>query len=320
MKKTLKALLAVVAVVVLVLVLAVVGVFVYINTIAKTAIERGGTYATGVPTTVDAVSIGVFSGEAGINGFNVANPDGYSRPSFFSLGDADVAVNLGSLRSDTIVVPYIRLDEVGMSLLRNDDGKFNYQVILDNLSRLSSSGGDGQAPPPDAEDQGGSTRYIVNEITITNVNVVAEALGREVDATIPEIKLTDVGSDTENGVLLSQLQGVIIKAIMEAVVKSNIDLPGELKSALQGGLAAVPQITDIGAEQIGRVTDQVTKQLEGVPGGERAREAVEGAGQRVQDAAGDAGKQAEDAVKKATEGLGNLLGGNEQAQEEQPAE
>jgi hypothetical protein len=320
MKKLVKIVLALVVVLVVVLVLAAVGVFFYLNTIAKSAVERGGTYATGTPTTVDAVSVGLFSGEIGLNGFDIANPAGFSRPSFFSVADADAAIALPSLREDTIVVPYIRLDDIGLTLLRGEDGRFNYQVILDHLANLAKAGGDGQAPPPDAEEQGGATRYIVQEITLTDLHVVAEALGREVEATIPEIRLTDVGSDTSNGVLLSQLQGVILKAVMEAVVKSNIDLPGELKAALAGGLAKVPDITDLGVEQIGDITRQLGEGLDGVPGGDRARQAVEDAGRRLQGATGDAGQDAERALRDATGNLGNLLGGNRDADAEPDAE
>ena len=39
-----------------------------IDSIAKTGIERGGTYALGVPTTVDSVSLSLLGGEMRING------------------------------------------------------------------------------------------------------------------------------------------------------------------------------------------------------------------------------------------------------------
>ncbi|MEM9252487.1 MAG: AsmA family protein [Planctomycetota bacterium] len=315
MKKLVKLLLALVVVVVLVAVLAVIGVVFYIDSIAKAAIQRGGTYATGVPTTVDSVHIGLFTGELTMEKFDIANPSGFSRPSFFSMGDADVAVSVGSLFSDMVEVPYIRLDAVGMTLLRNGDGEFNYQVILDNLAKLSTSDGSGDAPPPDAEDQGGSTRYIVNEITITNINAVAEALGQEVEVVIPEIKLTDVGSDTENGVLLSQLQGVIIKAIMEAIVKKGIEIP-DLQSALAGGLAKVPDITALGDTQIDGLTQKADELVKSLGGDENTQKMVEDAGAKLKEATGDAGKKAEDALKEATQGLGGLLGGGDKKDED----
>ncbi|MEO0588038.1 MAG: AsmA family protein [Planctomycetota bacterium] len=301
MKTAVKVVIGLVVVLVLAVVLGIVGVISYADSIVKAAIEKGGTYATGVDTTVDSVSLGLFSGEMGMTGFDIANPEGYSRPSFFAMGQSDVAVSLGSLRSDTVRVPYIRLDGVEMSLLR-ENGEFNYQVILDNLARLS-----GDAPAEEAEEQGGGKRFIVDEITITDVTVVAAALGQEIEIDIPEIALTDIGSETTGGVLLSQLQGVIIKAIMDAAVKSGVDLPGAMGTALAAGLANVPEIADIGSQSIDEVSKVVSEKLGEVGVGEEAQAVVEDLGTAAKESLEGGADKAGEAIKQ---GLGGLLGGN----------
>ncbi|MEQ9616895.1 MAG: hypothetical protein RLN60_02550 [Phycisphaerales bacterium] len=84
--------LKIVAVLLVVFIIAIVGIVVLVvsqvDTLAKHGIERGGTYAMGVETTVDSVDIGIFSGTFEMNGFRVANPEGYARPSFLDLGNA----------------------------------------------------------------------------------------------------------------------------------------------------------------------------------------------------------------------------------------
>ena len=52
--------------------------FIYIDTVAKAAIETGATFALGVDTTVEEVAIGIFSGTSEIAGLKVANPENYT--------------------------------------------------------------------------------------------------------------------------------------------------------------------------------------------------------------------------------------------------
>ena len=73
MKKLLKIGLVIVAL----LVIAAVIVYFSIDSIAKTAVEKGGTYAMGTPTTVDTVNVGLWSGQIGMNGLVIANPAGF---------------------------------------------------------------------------------------------------------------------------------------------------------------------------------------------------------------------------------------------------
>lgn len=48
--------------------------FLFIDSIAKQAIERGGFYALGVETELDSTDIGLFSGQFRLDVLHVANP------------------------------------------------------------------------------------------------------------------------------------------------------------------------------------------------------------------------------------------------------
>ncbi|MDX1682749.1 MAG: hypothetical protein R3336_06495, partial [Phycisphaeraceae bacterium] len=61
----------------LALVLLVVGIFIYIDSIAATAVERGGTYALGVDTRLADADVGIFAGEVTLDGLTVDNPEGF---------------------------------------------------------------------------------------------------------------------------------------------------------------------------------------------------------------------------------------------------
>ena len=75
------------AVVLLVLLAAVaVGLVLWrLDTIAKQAIEAGGTQATGVATTLDQANVSVLGGSFSMAGLTIANPPGFKSPHFFHL-------------------------------------------------------------------------------------------------------------------------------------------------------------------------------------------------------------------------------------------
>jgi len=288
-------------VVLLVLIVVVVGAvgYVAIDKIVKTGVEQGGTYAMGVQTKLDGIHLGLMSGNLSMNGLSVANPQGFKSEHFLSLGDGSVEVTLGSLMGDTVEIPKLTLSDIDMAL-EKDNGKANYEVILENLAKLS--GGEDQ-PTDDAEGK----KFVVKELLITNVNVRAEVIGGvAVPIYIPEIRLTDIGSDSDKGVLLKDLAGIVVTAIMSTVVQQAGDiLPGGIGEGLQGGLAAVGDLGDFGMEVVGDVSAKAQEMVG------QAAEQLDGVSEKAQ----EAGKEAGEAVDKITEGLGGLFGGDKKKQD-----
>ena len=110
-----KIILKLVVVLLLVLVVAAGALLYYVDSMAKKAIEYGGTEALGVTTTLDQIDISLLGGEASFNGLNVANPSGFSQSTFMGLGTGEFAVSLGSLRGDTVVIPKVRFADIGVT-------------------------------------------------------------------------------------------------------------------------------------------------------------------------------------------------------------
>ncbi len=310
-----KKLVKIAVVLVLLLVVAVVGSLLYIDRIARIGIERGGTFALGVPTTLDRADVGVFSGEFAMSGLRVANPAGFEGSHFLTLAEGGVAVDLGTLRQETVELPRLHLSGIDVVLDRRG-GTSNYETILANLKRLESGARSAEDPAPDSEEE---TRFTVHEVRIRDlvVHVNLLASGGELTQTrlaIDEVALNDVGSDTTGGMLLSELWGVIVKAVFEAIVEKGDDIiPREILGTLQSGLAGLRPLSDLGidvvvgaARAVGDVTDGVGKGLEGVAdvaGG--AADAVGGIGAE----AGNALEGVAGEAEKALKGLGGLLGG-----------
>jgi hypothetical protein len=279
-----KKLISLVILLLIVVVVAVALLFVYIDSIAKAGIERGGTYALGVPTTLDSANVSILGGSFAMSGLTVANPEGFKADHFMHLDDGGMSVSLGTLREATVELPILELNSLGLNLERTG-GKANYKAILDNLKRFETGGGSGEKPPSDGK------KFVIKKLVVRDVNVVADVENlAKVTVPIDEIMLEDVGSG--NGVAMGELANIVVKAILAAVVERGGGLiPGDVLGELQGGLAQLESLQSMGVEMFTDVQDRVNEK----------KGALEGIGKGLE----DAGKGAE----KALEDVGNLFGG-----------
>lgn len=294
-----------------------------INSIAKKGIEVGGTSALGVETKLSKASIGLFSGKFGLTGLDVSNPTGYPSPLFVHLGDAKVAVSLGSLTKDTIEVPEFTMDGLDVRLERRN-GKSNYDVILANLEKFTGGSGTSTPKPTETKKEGQGKKLIVKELTLKNITIHADMVDgttpgladiAKVTVPIPEIKLQNVGQTGSgvggSGVTIGELSSIIVQTIMAAAVEKGGVLPdqllGELKTRLSGlgGLKGLDlkmlgeggSVKAIGEQFGAKVTDL----------GSGAKKAVEDATKGLGPAGEKAAQEATKQIDKATEKLKGLL-------------
>ena len=271
------------AVLVAVLVIALGAVILYLDAIAKTAVERGATYALGVQTTLASADVAVLASYFRMNGLIVANPAGFQSEHFLELGEGYVDVSIGSLRQETVEFPLLTLTTINMTLEKKG-GESNYKVILENLKRLES--GEGQ------DKKMAGKKYNIEEVVISDINVEIDLFGvggelNRARVPIDEIRLTNVGA---GGGDTAEITDVIIKAIMAAIMAKAADLPAELVNDLGGQLKGLESLADMGIDQ----SFDLGKQMDDV------------ANKAVEDATKGLEKDMNEAVKK---GLGDLLGG-----------
>ncbi|MBI1368112.1 MAG: hypothetical protein GC162_05600 [Planctomycetes bacterium] len=317
MKKVVKILLGLI-VVVIVLVIAAVGIAAWkMDAIAKRGLEAGGTYALGVNTTVDSVSISLLSGTVGVKDMVVANPTGFNSKELMDFKDFSIAVETGSLFKDVIVVPSIELDDLTMNI-EQAGGKTNVSVIADNLKKLGS--GTADAPPA----EGGSSKKVkVGSFILKNItaNVQVLPIGGQastVKVVVPELKLDNVSSD--EGVPMAEVIKRVWPAILAAIVsKAGGLIPDDLLKDLQGDVMGLAQ--NLGGEagklmgQVGGPLGDQLKDLSGKLGGDVGKTVNDTLGKvlggdKKEGDTGGATKAVDDATKKLGEGLGGLLGGD----------
>jgi hypothetical protein len=303
--KIIKLLIVLVILIVLLVAIAGVALFSYVDSLAKSGIERGGTYALGVPTTLGSADVGILGGTFAMSNLKVANVTGFPGPHFLSLGDGSVAVSLGSLREDTVVLPHLKLDAIDVRLEKKDGGT-NYGVILDNLKKVSGGGGDKPAPKPGPS--GDEKKFVVNDLSITKVSVHFDLMEsgsagaaliplQKITIPIDEIKLQNVGKTGEgvggSGVTMSELTNIIVQAVIAAAVENGGGaIPGEILGELKGKLAALGDLSKLDMKVLGDAKATV----------EDLTKAAGEAGKKVEEAVKQ-GEKAIDDVKKGLEGL-----------------
>lgn len=296
MKKVKKLLLVLVVLVVLVVAVAFAGLF-YVNDLVKVAVEKGGTYATGVKTTLASADIRPFAGSASLNSMQIANPDGFSSAPFFDLGSGGAAVSLASLRQPIIELQRVEAQSIRVTLERKA-GKTNYGVILDNVKKLGGSGG-GTAP---AGSSGGEKKFIIKDLDIRDVRVTVDMLDVGVPlgsivVPIDRIHLQDIGTASQ-GLPMADIAGIVVRAVLGAAAENGKGIiPADLLGDLQGQLAVLGSLDKLGIKAdavVGKALQDAASKAQ-----DELKKAAEGAVKNV-------GDQAEKAVGDA---LGNLLGG-----------
>jgi len=244
---------------------------IWVDRLVQTAIEVGATQGLGVQTQLDDVKIGLFSGRFGLSGLRVANPEHFDSDYFLQIRSGKVELSLGSLTQETVVLPKLTLSGITLNLDHNGK-QGNFDVILENLH------GQGAGEPPDTEtgekstgdgvdDQSGK-KFVIERVLVRDITVHATVFrigGKPMRTTleIPEIQLHNIGSDTDHGILMSQLSGVLLDAVLKSAIKQGADLiPHIIVEGLGGGLKGLGEVSEQIIKQTGSTVIGVGKEVE----------------------------------------------------------
>ncbi|MGQ0613265.1 MAG: AsmA family protein [Planctomycetaceae bacterium] len=257
------------------LLLAVLSLPLWIDAAARTAVERGGSYALGVKTTLQGIDLSLFGGDASLTGLTIGNPAGFASPHFLDLRQGSIAVTLKSVLGDKVEVPSLVLEGLDLRLDRSDQGA-NYDVILAHVKRL-----EGEKKPEES-----SKSFVIREVILRDVRVdaklsLAGVLKPAVQLRIEEIRFTNVG---EEGIPMSRVYGLILKGLLGGVLDAGSGiLPDEIAGGLKDGLGALAGVGELGLRVVGeggktiveggkKVVEEVLKPLDGIFGRKEKKE------------------------------------------------
>jgi hypothetical protein len=168
------------------------GLFVYlynsIDSIVKNGIERYGTDVCGTKVSVGSVDISLKNGRGTIHGLRVANPDGFSHDSAASLGDATVAIDIGSLNRD----PSHRRSAPGAGGERQRKSCHQCRIIRNYIENYQAR------PKPGKQDSGLEKRIaIAHSLSSRALKGDATRIGQEKgECDMPPIELSNLGGET----------------------------------------------------------------------------------------------------------------------------
>ena len=213
-----------------------------LGNLVKFGIEKGTPPVVQTSVTVQHVKLSPFSGIGAIEGFEIGNLKGFTAPYAVRIGRAEVAVDIKSISAEKIVVQHIHINDPEINLEAGLGGT-NLKHIADNAKNFASQqtpntskGASTPAAPAADNKPAKPIKFQVNELLITGAKLSASVAGvvpgAEAKLTLPEIRLTNIGSDGA-GISPAELTALIFSHISTEAAKASAS--GSLKNLLQGG-------------------------------------------------------------------------------------
>jgi uncharacterized protein involved in outer membrane biogenesis len=224
-----------------------------LDSIVAAAIEKYGSQYTGTQVHVDGVDLDLTSGKGAITGFSVANPAGFATPKAIEVGKIALAVDIGSVTGNPIVVKEIRVDKPKVTYEIGPDGN-NIDAIAKHVESQTGSGGGGSAGKGSSEG-GGGTKLVIDDLYVNGgeVGVSATALkGKTMSADLGDVHLENIGKD-EGGASPGKVAGIITASLvkMVGVAIETVDL-GDIMKVIGGNTEGVPMKAKELGETVGK--------------------------------------------------------------------
>lgn len=213
----------------IIVLLAIGGIFLYMqmDTMAKSAIEKYGSAIVGTKLTVAKVEISTASGEGIVDGLAISNPTGFELGHAFIMPTTQITVDRHSFTTDIVTVDEVVMDGPEIIYEVNNHGN-NYAVLRKNINDYMATG-----ESRVTEGVIASKEIIIKDFYLRNgkVKVIAPMLqNKSFEVSIPTIHLSNVGKGQGKGNLpqvMNQIMTVVTNTITSSV--GNVTLDNFLK-------------------------------------------------------------------------------------------
>ena len=197
----------------------------FISKQIKVGVEKFGPQVTQTPVQLDNVSLSILSGNGTLEGLYISNPDGFKSEHIFALGKIDVDIDPGSILSDKIIINHIHISQAEISYEKTLTSS-NVKKILKNIEAFTGAAEKAEEKQPEAEanETGASKQVVIKELIIEDAKAYAGLMGTGVTATLPTIKMTDIGeqgSDTNVAEAINQILSEVLQAIGPAIAEAG---------------------------------------------------------------------------------------------------
>jgi hypothetical protein len=249
----------IVVVCVLLIVVAVVAVYLSLNSIVRSVIQRQASASLGVPTTLGSARLSLVGGNVQLDDLLVSSPPTFSAPQIFSLGGIAVAVHYGQLTGEPIHIQQITIDHPAL-VIEQTGGTLNLKSLMDQMPQTPQTSG-GQPTQP--------IKLVIDELDLNGAEVTfmpgIPGLDDKMQVSVPSLTLKNIGNadGSENGAAIKD----VIMQVATALASKGADgakLPPEVKMLLSGQLGGISQ--QLGADfskQVSGLTGSLGKQVPG---------------------------------------------------------
>ena len=209
-------------------VIAAVAAFMFLGTIVKAGVEKGGPYITKVPVNLGAAIISVFSGSGELKGFVMGNPEQFKSSNSVSVGSVALKLEPSSVLGKKIIVRSIRVESPEITYEAALGGS-NIGKILENIQAVA---GGGQSDPNQPQKPLQVDEFVISG---AKLHVTASVLGgATATLPLPEIRLANLGQGPE-GITAAELSakafGEVVEAAAKAVAANAMKLGGNATDA-----------------------------------------------------------------------------------------
>lgn len=263
---------------------------IFISPIVKTAVEKIGPAVTGVPITLEGVSLSLLSGKANIKGLVVGNPEGFKSDSAIKLREFNAELDLTSLLSDKIIVRDVTIDGPEITY----ETRLTSSNISTILKNLESKGGE-KAPARDEKKESAAPakKIQLDHFLFKDGRVMlasSQMGGKGLVLPLPTIELRDIGKEGDGTSIADMLKRIFaeINKTVARTIANPDQVLGKGKEVLEG---AAGGLKDKGSEMASK-----------------SKENLEGAAGDLADAGGEAVNKLKGSASKL---VGGILGGKE---------
>lgn len=216
MKKVFAAL----ALVVVVLAVVLYALVANLDTLVKDQIESIGSEKLGTAVRVENINLQLMEGLGEIQGFSIANPQGFENKPALSFETVRLNIDTESLANMPIVIEEVLLDSVSALYEMNAQGKGNLNVLADQARKNTPASADKPAQEESAAD-GGQTdiRLKIQSLTVKDTQLALDfaALGdKAYSETLPSFTLTNIGGS--QGLPPAELGSAIADQLLDKIL------------------------------------------------------------------------------------------------------
>lgn len=249
-----KSILVVLGVLVLVIGFGVYYVLTNLDSLVKAAIEKYGSEAVHTAVRVGSVNINLGDGAATIRNLTVANPDGFSFPHAFTLGEITVDIDIENTDEQLIAIDAIKVASPQVFYEINEERSGNLNVLQEGLNVKSTPD---KKPDTKASGQGG-VELKIDSFNLNGAEMKAKIVplkNKEYDLKLPPVKLSRLEGTPEE--IASQVLDQLISHAKQEIKKKGLNK--ELAAAKARLKAKVDQKVD---EAKSRLKDKTESKVE----------------------------------------------------------